>query len=367
MGLPIVEVCNPFITLPLTRRLNFSNSTINFLQCDEARLHFFDYRVQVGIGEPPTTYNLLVNTGSSIIWVGTSTPYKRTSTSVMSEWHIKVDYSAVDTDPQSFFSGPMFYNTITLSGGLTITWFQLGVASSWWGFHEGEDGIFGIGPKELSHGAIENDQDGMILSFTDYLYIQGKIGQQVVDIFFQPITREPDSEFGELTFARPIIAMPPSLHYWGINQRITYSQTPILGFIAGIVNTGTTFLYLASNAFAKYEAATSATWDQTTCLLHISPDQCNALWNLNFYIGHECQFCQPFHPLIFSLTPDAQIWPHSLNTKLIGDTGTRSGQGFDFIIGYTFMQHFYTLFDSSSSLISFARTPFTYATTNLLL
>ncbi|KAG2364324.1 aspartic peptidase domain-containing protein [Suillus spraguei] len=390
-GLPVVEVRNSLITLPLTRRLNLSHGTIDFLQRDKARLAAirgysthnrrddgnisvkstsFDYQVQVGIGEPPTTYNLIVDAGSTITWVGASTTYVRTDTSVMSGRRVNVNYSPAATYTQSSFSGPIFYDTVTLGGGLTVTWFQIGVASTWSGFREGEHGILGIGP-ETCHAELSR-MTGMARS---------RISRNVVGIFFQPVTREPDSQFGELTFGgtdstkhvgniayTPITATLPSSRYWGINQRITYGQTPILGFTAGVIDTGTTLLYLSSDAFQKYEAATGATLDQATSLLRISRNRYDALRNLNFYIGYT----------MLSLTPDAQIWPRSLNTRLaggvigaiyliVGDLEARSGGGIDFIIGYTFIQRFYTVLDGSSSLVGFARTPFTDATINILL
>ncbi|KAG2357358.1 aspartic peptidase domain-containing protein [Suillus spraguei] len=403
-GSPVVEVRDSLtVTLPLTRRLNFSDGTIEFLQRDETRVaafrnygthsrradsilvttSFLDYQVQVGIGEPPTIYNLAVDTGSPITWVGASTIYKRTGTSVMSGLSVMANYGDQATGTAFSFSGPIFYDTVTLGGGLTVTWFQLAVAFTLQGFDFGRgfDGILGIAPEDLSRGIIENDQDATIPSFTECLYLQGKIGRQVVGVFFQPVTREPDSQFGELTFGgtdstkhdgnfayTPITATPPSSLYWGINQRITYDQTTILGFTAGIVDTGTTFLYLASDAFHKYQAATGATRDQTTRLLRISPNRYNTLQNLDFHIGYT----------MISLTPDAQIWPRSLNTVIPGgvvgaiylivkDIEGRSGRGFDFILGYTFIQRFYTVFDSSRSLVGFASTPFTSATTNILL
>ncbi|KAG2076012.1 hypothetical protein BDR04DRAFT_1149729 [Suillus decipiens] len=73
-GSPL-EVRNSSITLPLTRRLNFLNGTVNVLQHEKARvaafggynMHdrragsitmtntFVDYTIAVGIGSPPTT------------------------------------------------------------------------------------------------------------------------------------------------------------------------------------------------------------------------------------------------------------------------------------------------------------------------
>jgi hypothetical protein len=49
---------------------------------------------------------------------------------------------------------------------------------------------------------------------------------------------------------------------------------------------------------------------------------------------------------------------------IVSDLGTPSGEGLDFIDGFTFLERFYTVFDSDANTVSFATTPFTTATTN---
>jgi hypothetical protein len=44
--------------------------------------------------------------------------------------------------------------------------------------------------------------------------------------------------------------------------------------------------------------------------------------------------------------------------------GTPSGEGFDFVNGYTFLERFYSVFDTTNSRIGFAETSYTDATTN---
>jgi saccharopepsin len=66
-------------------------------------------------------------------------------------------------------------------------------------------------------------------------------------------------------------------------------------------------------------------------------DQYKALKPLNFNIGGNT----------YSLSPNAQIWPRSLNTQIggnsnsiyliIGDLRTILGDGLDFINGYSFL------------------------------
>jgi cathepsin E len=76
----------------------------------------------------------------------------------------------------------------------------------------------------------------------------------------------------------------------------------------------------------------------------------------------------------FELTPNAQIWPRSLNTAIggnansiylvVNDIGTPAGRGLDFVNGYTFLERFYSVFDSTNDLVGLATTPFTTATSN---
>ena len=47
-----------------------------------------------------------------------------------------------------------------------------------------------------------------------------------------------------------------------------------------------------------------------------------------------------------------------------GDLDTPSGEGFDFIDGYAFLERFYYVYDSANSKVGLAKTHFTYANTN---
>ena len=49
---------------------------------------------------------------------------------------------------------------------------------------------------------------------------------------------------------------------------------------------------------------------------------------------------------------------------IVGSIGTPTGEGLDFINGLTFLERFYSVFDSANSRVGFATTPFTTATTN---
>ena len=80
--------------------------------------------------------------------------------------------------------------------------------------------------------------------------------------------------------------------------------------------------------------------DETNGLLTITSDQYAKLQTLTFNIGNNA----------YDLTPNAQIWPRSLNSMIggssnsiylvVSDIGSQSGSGFDFIMGYAFLSVF---------------------------
>ncbi|KAG2065337.1 hypothetical protein BDR04DRAFT_1161527 [Suillus decipiens] len=109
LALPIigspVEVRNSVVTLPLTRRLN---GTINLVQHDhdEARMAAFRDGRRVGSIPVTNTYdliyttavgidNLIVNSGSSVTWVGATTPYVETGTSISTKQPVVGSYGVV--------------------------------------------------------------------------------------------------------------------------------------------------------------------------------------------------------------------------------------------------------------------------------
>ncbi|KAN0078452.1 Aspartic peptidase domain containing protein [Tylopilus felleus] len=136
----------------------------------------------------------------------------------------------------------------------------------------------------------------------------------------------------------------------------------------GIIDTGTTLVMLSEYAFREYKKMTGATLDHTTGMLMITPQQYANLQDLTFNIGGEQ----------FTLIPDAQIWPPSQNNLLpvpgrsdkiylsVHELTEAAAQrvGYHFILGYTFIEHFYTVFDIMNRKVGFAKTRFTHANIN---
>jgi cathepsin E len=386
-------VVDNFVTLPISRRFNF-NSTRTLVDRDLARVNHLrtraaakhagravavnepvdnqavTYVAAVGVGSPATTYQLLVDTGSSNTWVGATQAYVRTSTSVATGQEVAVEYGSGD------FEGNEFTDQVTLAPGLVITAQSIGVATSSDGF-AGVDGILGIGPVDLTEDTLSPATTTLIPTVTDNAFSQGKIPLHLIGISFEPTTVD-EIENGEITWGgtdsskftgtinfTPVTTTSPANEFWGINQSVRYgTSTTILASTAGIVDTGTTLLLLASNGFSAYTRATGAVNDNATGLLRITAAQFASLQSLFFTTNG----------VTFEFTANAQLWPRSLNTAIggqanriyliVGNLGTPSGEGFDFVNGFVFLERFYSVFDTTNKQVGFATTPFTTATTN---
>ncbi|KAG5651288.1 hypothetical protein H0H81_009205 [Sphagnurus paluster] len=240
------------------------------------------------------------------------------------------------------------------------------------GFESGVDGILGIGPVNLTQGTLSPDINATIPTVTDNAFSQGIIPAKQIGIFFHPTFLTPVTN-GELTWGgvdkskhtgpinyTPLTTTSPASKFWGINQSIRYGgSTNILSSTAGIVDTGSTLLLLATDAYDRYRAATGAVLDSNTGLLRITPAQYKNLKSLFFTTNG----------VTYEFVPNAQLWPRSLNLDIggkvgdiyliVADLGTPSGEGLDFINGYTFLERFYTVFDTGNQRVGFAKTRFT--------
>jgi len=323
----------------------------------------------VQVGQPPTTYTLLIDTGSSNTWLGAALKYKHTSTSVNTHHTVNVSYGS------GSFTGTEFLDHVDLGGGLAIKNQSIGVASSATGFQD-VDGILGIGPVDLTTGTVHGVSN--VPTVTDNLLSQGLISIETIGISYTPSTSASKVANGEMTFGAndpakftgsidyvPITQTSPASKYWGIDQTLTYgTSTPILTNSAGIVDTGTTLLLIATDAFQAYQKATGAVMDQATGLLTVTDAQFQNMESLLFNIGSQT----------YELTANAQIWPRSLNSTIggvpgkiylvVADMGSQSGSGLDFIDGFVFLQRFYSVYDTTNSRVGLATTQLTQATTN---
>ncbi|KAJ3556141.1 hypothetical protein NM688_g2188 [Phlebia brevispora] len=378
------------ITLPFTKVINTTGTSI--VQSDQARIRaLMDrtirnakeyvspintpvtnqavyYLAAVGIGTPPTVYNLIVDTGSSITWVGASPskPYVITSSSIDTGYGASVSYGS------GFMIGEEYNDTVTI-GPIDIYNQSIVGAEFTIGFTS-EDGILGLGPIDLTEADTTSDRE--VPTVVDTAFYEGLTAARSIAVSFEPTNVTPIVN-GEITIGSvdstkyipqitytPTTTTSPASQYWGIDQAIFYNGEIISNTTAGIVDTGTTFLWLASDAYARYQNATGALFDDDTSLLTITQDQYEHLADLVFDIGGT----------EFALTPNAQIWPRTLNTLIdgtadkiylvVGNLGRPTGSGNDFTDGQVFLERFYSVYDSASNSVGLANTVLTRSVIN---
>lgn len=420
---PVARAPNAPVNIPLTRHVDFSGSA-SVVQRDSVRIaallsggdgpnkrandvknssvenSFVIYTASVDVGSPPTSYDLIVDTGSSNTWVGADQPYQKTSTSKDMGCKVEVTYGS------GSFSGEEYTDQVILGDDLQITDQSIGVASTSSGF-DGFDGILGVGPTDLTEGTLScNSQT--VPTVVDNLYEQGSIPAPMIGVLFNPATSTSpnpapngrmdwggvDPDFAASVTFVPKTKRSPSSSYWGIDQSITYgnetlSAITVMSQTAGIVDTGTTLIYLESLAFQKYKLLTGAEMDNATGLLSITPTQYSNLKNLNFNV-HSCNDKKQISCDItatYALIPDAQLWPRLLNTAIggeadayyliVADLGTvpvcvtvlepGACTSIGFINGYNFLERFYSVYDSAGDgRIGFSQTPNTNLVVNSL-
>ncbi|KAJ7867994.1 family A1 protease [Mycena leptocephala] len=164
---------------------------------------------------------------------------------------------------------------------------------------------------------------------------------------------------GEINYV-PITKTSLACEYWGYDQSISYGGKEIMATSAYIADTGTTLIMIPTQTFNDYKQATGATCDEATGLLTVTAQQYECMQSMTFTInGNE-----------YELTKNGQIWPRCMNETLGGqkdqiylvfaDMGHMSNPGY----GYTFLQRFYSVYDTTNCQIGFATTEHTMATTN---
>ncbi|KAJ7913490.1 family A1 protease [Mycena leptocephala] len=344
------------------------------------------YTASVGFGSPAPTGELLIDTGkpllsafhvsglarnggSSNTWV-LMPPYKETST------YKAITYGLGDCKCNEYT------DQVTFGPNLVIKDQSIGVA------REANDmaiidGIIGIGPVDLTKrkqlptfifrvSTVNRHHDRRL--FQRGRHPDRHRHCECIGIYYEPTTTAnaqtgslsfggPDECTGEINYV-PITKTSLACEYWGYDQSISYGGKEIMATSAYIADTGTTLIMIPTQTFNDYKQATGATCDEATGLLTVTAQQYECMQSMTFTInGNE-----------YELTKNGQIWPRCMNETLGGqkdqiylvfaDMGHMSNPGLCGINGYTFLQRFYSVYDTTNCQIGFATTEHTMATTN---
>jgi len=290
---------------------------------------------------------------ASNTWCGASTSCEKTSTGKSTGGTISVSYGSGD------FSGKEYTDTVSF-GGLTVSSQSIGSATSSSGF-SGVDGIIGFGPVDLTEDTVSNANT--VPTFMDNLYSQGSISTEVLGVSFQPESGgDTDDTNGELTlggtdsskytgsityFSK--LTSGTASEYWGISiASFTYGSTSLATSVSGIVDTGTTLIYIPTSAYNKFLSAAGGKTDSSSGLAIFSTKPTS---NFGIKFGSTTYTLTPAQYLV----PSAQYSYYGLTSSKyyawINDGGS---SGVNTIIGQKFLENYYAVFDTTNSRIGFA-------------
>ncbi|KAF7886473.1 hypothetical protein EAF00_010576 [Botryotinia globosa] len=299
------------------------------------------------------TYSLIIDTGSSNTWCGAQSACEKSSTGVASGGTVEVSYGS------GSFSGREYTDVVSF-GGLTVQSQSIGAATSSSGFST-VDGILGVGPVALTQGSVSGLST--VPTFMNNLKSQGSITSEVLGVYFQPESGSDDDDTnGELTLGGvdstkytgaltyfPRATSGDASYYWGINiAGITYGTTSLATSATGIVDTGTTLIYIPTAAYNKFLSASGGRTDSSTGLASLTTKP-----TANFSIK--------FGTTTYTLTPAQYLVP----TAQYSAFGLASGKyyawitdggssGVNTIIGQKFLEQYYSVYDTTNSRIGFA-------------
>lgn len=242
---------------------------------------------------------------------------------------------------------------------MTVSGQSVGAADQSSGF-SGVDGIIGFGPVDLTANTV--DGANSVPTFMDNLYNQGSISSEVLGVSFKPESgSDSDDTNGELTLGGTdsskysgsityfnTLQSGDAAAYWGISiASFTYGSTTLASSATGIVDTGTTLIYIPTKAYNKLLSAAGGSADNSGLTAFSSKPTSN--------------FNIKFGSTTFSLTPAQYLVPTSQYSEFGLSSGTYyaffadgGSSGVDTIIGQKFLENYYSVFDTTNSRIGFA-------------
>lgn len=223
------------------------------------------------------------------------------------------------------------------------------------------DGIIGFGPVGLTAGTVSNANT--VPTFMDNLKSQGTITSEILGVSFKPETgSDTDDTNGELTLGGtdttkytgtltyfPRLTSGTAAAYWGISiASFTYGSTSLATSATGIVDTGTTLIYIPTAAYNKFLSAAGGKTDSSSGLAVFTTKPTS---NFGIKFGSTTYTLTPAQYLV----PTAQYTNFGLTTgkyyAWINDGGS---SGVNTIIGQKFLENYYSVFDTTNSRIGFA-------------
>lgn len=298
-------------------------------------------------------HKLTQNALASNTWCGAQTSCEKSSTGVSTGGSVQVSYGS------GSFSGTEYTDSVTFAG-LTVAKQSIGAAKTSTGF-TGVDGIFGFGPVGLTEGTVSNVDT--VPTFMDNLYSQGLISTNTLGVSFLPESGSDDDDTnGELTLGGvdttkysgaltyfPTLTTGTAAEYWGLSiASFTYGTTTLASSATGIIDTGTTLIYIPTAAYKKFLTASGGKSDTSSGLAM-------------FTTKPTANFAIKFGSTTYTLTPAQYLVPTAQYANFGLTTGKYyawindgGASGVNTIIGQKFLEVYYSVYDTTNSRIGFA-------------
>jgi len=326
----------------------FKKSPVNELTASSPVVNeIFSYIAETTVGSQ--TFDLIVDTGSSNTWVGATTKFKAGSSGKSTGDSVSVSYGS------GSFSGTEYTDSVSI-GGTGASSQSIGVAKTATGF-TGVDGIVGFGPVDLTESTVSGKSS--VPTFMENLVSEGVISKNILGVSFAALSgSESSASDGELTFGGvdsskytgSITYTTAVAPYWGVSvSKFEFGSTSLGSTTAsGIVDTGTTLLYVPTSVYDKFLTASGGKADSSSGLVKFTTKPTS---NFSFVVGGTTYTLTPTQYLIAKAQYSNWGISGSDYYTFIGDGGSSSPNT---ILGQSFLEHFYSVFDTTNNRVGLA-------------
>ncbi|KAF8512728.1 acid protease, partial [Hysterangium stoloniferum] len=304
----------------------------------------------VQAGDNQTFTKVLVDTGSSVLWVGAQEPYKPGLGTQDLNQTFSVGYGIGSA------RGAAYYDTVQIGGAIATSQI-IGAANETVGFDLNRpfDGILGLGPSKSNKGEVSGFQTTP--TFVETLFAQGKIQQPVFGLYMQPLDNAGTADgSGEISFGGAdmnhingditwIPQNPPLNLHWEFNiSGMTFGSVVSNVKAYGRTDSGVLGLEIPTDEFFSILHSYNGTLDTTPGFegfLSFPPNSSSTLPSLTITINNTEFTITPSQYLI-----SPELYPRLNMTANVLHTWICPAGPNAFNLGQKFLEKVYTVYDS---------------------